>query len=108
MGVCFETESQMWTEHCQQEKGKLECKNTSIWNILDHFSFPGSNRRKHYSACVNKEKLMTDIQKDKLALIFDRPFLMFVFYVPSNEMMSLWQLEKEETQSKLSKEWKEC
>ena len=51
---------------------------------------------------------MTDIQKDKLALIFDRPFLMFVFYVPSNEMMSLWQLEKEETQSKLSKEWKEC
>ena len=30
-----------------------------------------------------KKKLMTDIQKDKLALISDRPFLMCVFYVPS-------------------------
>ena len=55
-----------------------------------------------------KKKLMTDIQKDKLALISDSPFLMCVFYVPSNEMMSLWQREKEETQSKLSNEWKEC
>ena len=44
-----------------------------------------------------KKKLMTDIQKDKLALISDSPFLMCVFYVPSNEMMSLWQREKEET-----------
>ena len=98
----------MRTEHCQEEKGKLVGKNTSIWNISDHFSFQGSNKRKHYSVCVNKEKLMTDIQKDKLALISDCPFLICVSYVPSNEMMSLWQREKEETQSKLSNEWKEC
>ena len=34
---------------------------------------------------MNKEKLMTDIDTDKLALISDSPFLMCVFYVPSND-----------------------
>ena len=39
--------------------------------------------------CMNKEKLMTDIDTDnKLALVSDCPFLMCVFYVLSNEMMS--------------------
>ena len=37
---------------------------------------------------MNKEKLMTDTDTDKLALISDCPFLMCVFYVPSNEMTS--------------------
>ena len=35
----------------------------------------------------------------------DCPFLVCVFYVPFNEMIFLWQQKKEETQSKLSKEW---
>ena len=73
--VCFESESQKRTAH----------QNTSI---SKHLSFQGSNWRKLYSACVNKEKLMTDIDTDKLALISDCPFLMSVFYVPSNEMIS--------------------
>ena len=51
---------------------------------------------------------MKDTDTDKLALISDCPFLMCVFYVPFNEMISLWQREKKETQSKLSKECKEC
>ena len=37
---------------------------------------------------MNKEKRMSDIDTDNLALISDSPFLMSVFYVPSNEMIS--------------------
>ena len=36
-------------------------------------------KKADYSACANKEKLMTDIDTDKLALISDCPFLMCVF-----------------------------
>lgn len=32
---------------------------------------------------------------DTLALISDCPFLVCVFYVPFNEMISLWQRKKE-------------
>ena len=35
-------------------------------------------KKAYYSACANKEKLMTDIDTDKLALISDCPFLMCV------------------------------
>ena len=35
-------------------------------------------KKADYSACVNKEKLMTDIDTDKLGLISDCPFLMCV------------------------------
>ena len=35
-------------------------------------------KKADYSACANKEKLMTDIDTDKLALISDCPFLMCV------------------------------
>ena len=45
-------------------------------------------KKADYSACANKEKLMIDIDTDKLALISDCPFLMCVLYVPSNEMIS--------------------
>ena len=49
----------MWTEH----------QNISI---SKHVSFQGSNWRKRNFCltCVNKEKLMTDINTDKLALIW--------------------------------------
>ena len=65
--VPFVTESQMRTEHCRDEKGKLEGKNNGI---SEQVSFQGSKWRKHYSACANKEKLMTDIDTDKLAHIW--------------------------------------
>ena len=56
----------MRTEHCQDEKGKLEGKNNGI---SEQVSFQGSKSRNHYSACANKEKLMTDIDTYKLAHI---------------------------------------
>ena len=38
---------------------------------------------------MNKEKLLTDIDTEKFALIFDSPVLMCVFFcVPFNKMMS--------------------
>ena len=70
-----------------KEKRKLGGKITSI---SEHVSFQGSNWEERYFACVNKEKLITDIDTDKLALISDCPFLMCVFYVPSNKMISAW------------------
>ena len=36
-------------------------------------------KKADYSVCADKEKLMTDIDTDKLALISDFPFLMCVF-----------------------------
>ena len=36
-------------------------------------------KKADYSTCANKEKLMTDIDADKLALMSDCPFLMCVF-----------------------------
>ena len=37
---------------------------------------------------MNKEKLLTCIDTDKFALIFDSPVLMCVFCVPFNKMIS--------------------
>ena len=53
------------------------------------FHFKARTEKKRYSACVSREKLMTDIDTDKLAVASDCPFLMCVFYVPSNKMISL-------------------
>ena len=36
-------------------------------------------KKADYSACANEEKLMIDIDTDKMALISDCPFLMCVF-----------------------------
>ena len=65
-----------------EEKRKLGGK---IPRISEHVSVQGSNSEKRHSACANKEKLMTDIDTDKLALISDCPFPVCVFYVPSNK-----------------------
>ena len=65
----------MHTEHCQEEKGKIGTK-TQLQYTID---FKAQLKKANYSACANKEKLMTDIDTDKLALISDCPFLMCVF-----------------------------
>ena len=65
----------MHTEHCQEEKGKLGQKRNFRTRLILRLEL----KKADYSACANKEKLMTDIDTDKLALISDCPFLMCVF-----------------------------
>ena len=65
----------MHTEHCQEEKGKIGTK----YNFRTRLILRLELKKADYSACANKEKLMTDIDTDKMALISDCPFLMCVF-----------------------------
>ena len=58
----------MHTEHCQEEKGKTGTK-TQLQNTFDFKA--RTEESWSYSACANKEKLMIDIDTDKLALISD-------------------------------------
>ena len=66
----------MRTEHCQEEEGKLVDKNTTSEHVLISRL---ELKKADYFACADKEKLMTDIDTDKLALISDCPFLKCVF-----------------------------
>ena len=64
----------MHTEHCKEEKGKFGTKRNFRTRLILRLEL----KKADYSACANKEKLMTDIDTDKLALISDCPFLMCV------------------------------
>ena len=74
----------MRPEHCQEEKEKLGAKIQVFQNTF-HFK---ARTERYDSACMNKEKLLTGIDTDKFALIFDSPVLMCVFCVPFNKMIS--------------------
>ena len=57
----------MHTEHCQEEKGKIGTK----YNFRTRLILRLELKKADYSACANKEKLMIDIDTDKMALISD-------------------------------------
>ena len=84
----------MRTEHCQEERVNFEAKTQVFQNM-----FPFKARTEENAI------LLVWIKNSYLTVLIS-----CVFYVPSNEMTCLWQRKKkkEQTQSKLSKEWKEC
>ena len=84
----------MRTEHCQEERVNLEAKTQVFQNMF------------HFKAQTEENAILLVWIKNSYLTVL----ILCVFYVPSNEMTCLWQQKKkkEQTQSKLSKEWKEC